>query len=348
MLGMNTSENMNELPDSAIDRQNILDNISVVEKVRQALHFTGVLFGGEYRYAKKMVADFYEIDVPIVNRYLAKYGDELECNGYILFEGESLKMSKSQFGGLMDEAAETTVLGLFDFRAVLNLGMLLTESEKARWVRSLVLDIVLDTINSRTGGGTKYINRRDVNDLRVAMTEEKRREKITSAIGACVSGHRTMKYALVSDLIYREVFRGKAKEYREILRSCSKNGDENTLFAEVLSVVSSFEDGVAEAIRRQHANKGHRLLSIDEVRLLIEEIADSPMQKPCIADACSKMASCVLSSGKTCRGNTADFLRAGTPDEFGRFIGDRFAEFDAILEENQDVLKRLKQDGENE
>lgn len=339
---------MNELPDSAIDRQNILDNISAVEKVRQALHFTGVLFEGEYRYSKKMVADFYEVDVPAVNRYLAKYGDELKCNGYILCEGESLKRIKLQFGDLLDESAETTVLGLFGFRAVLNLGMLLTESEKARSVRSLVLDIVLDTINSRAGGGTKYLNRRNVNDLQAAVTEENHRKKITSAVCECVSGHQTMKYALVSDLIYRAVFREKAREYREILRSGSKDADKNTLFAEVLSVVSSFEDGVAGAIRRQFANKGHRLLPIDDVRLLIEEIADSPMQKPYIVEACSKMASLVLSFGNACRGNTADFLRTVTPDEFERFIGDQSIEFDAILEENKDVLKRLKQDGENE
>lgn len=40
-------------------------------------------------------------------------------------------------------------LGVFNFRAFLNLGMLLTESEKAKTLRSVVLDIVLDTINKR-------------------------------------------------------------------------------------------------------------------------------------------------------------------------------------------------------
>ena len=36
--------------------------------------------------------------------------------------------------------------------------MLLTESEKAKYVRSRILDIVISTINEKTGGGTKYIN----------------------------------------------------------------------------------------------------------------------------------------------------------------------------------------------
>ena len=34
--------------------------------------------------------------------------------------------------------------------------MLLVESEKAKLLRQLILDIVIDTINKRTGGGTKY------------------------------------------------------------------------------------------------------------------------------------------------------------------------------------------------
>jgi hypothetical protein len=39
--------------------------------------------------------------------------------------------------------------------------MLLTESERARMLRHTILDIVIDTINQRTGGSTKYINQRD-------------------------------------------------------------------------------------------------------------------------------------------------------------------------------------------
>jgi len=32
-----------------------------------------------------------------------------------------------------------------------------------------------------------------------------------------------------------------------------------------------------------------------------------------------------------------------TPEEFERFIGDQSVDFDRILENNKDVLKRLKQ-----
>ena len=38
--------------------------------------------------------------------------------------------------------------------------MLLAESENAKHLRSKMLDIVIETINEKTGGETKYINRK--------------------------------------------------------------------------------------------------------------------------------------------------------------------------------------------
>jgi len=39
----------------------------------------------------------------------------------------------------IDVGTKTTILGLFTFRAVLNLAMLLTESEKAKAIRNRIL-----------------------------------------------------------------------------------------------------------------------------------------------------------------------------------------------------------------
>jgi len=38
--------------------------------------------------------------------------------------------------------------------------MAMVESQQASLLRSAILDIVIDTINKRMGGGTKYINQR--------------------------------------------------------------------------------------------------------------------------------------------------------------------------------------------
>jgi hypothetical protein len=56
------------------------------------------------------------------------------------------------------EGSKVPQLGVFNFRAFLNPGMLLTESEKAKALRSVVFDIVIDTLNQKGGGSTRYIN----------------------------------------------------------------------------------------------------------------------------------------------------------------------------------------------
>ncbi len=82
----------------------------------------------------------------------------MEHNGYFLWKANSLKEFKLCFAPEKDFGSKTTQLGLFDFCSFLNIGMLLTKSEKAKYVRSRILDIVISTINEKTGGGTKYIN----------------------------------------------------------------------------------------------------------------------------------------------------------------------------------------------
>ena len=337
------SISMKDLTTSNIDRQNILNNRFAVEKVQSQIGVTGMLFNGEYLFTKQMVADFYEVDTSTIDRYLSSYSDELKHNGYVLCKGKSLKEFKLQFAHLINEASKTTQLGLFNFRAFLNIGMLLTESEKAKQVRSIMLDLVISTINEKTGGGTKYINRRDVNYIPAAITEENYRKNLTSAISQCVMGHVTYKYSLITDYIYKAIFKENAKEYREILKLDSKDNVRHTLYAEVLLVISSFENGVGAAIRERYKAKHGICLTLEEVEHIVNELAEHPMQKPYLNDARTKMASRDYSFRDAYHGNIANYLRAVTPEEFERFIGDQSIDFDHILAENKDVLKRLKQ-----
>ena len=60
--------------------------------------------------------------------------------------------------------------------------MLITESERALLLCQVILDIVIDTINQRTGGGTKYINQRDEDFLVSAFHEENYRKEFTDAL----------------------------------------------------------------------------------------------------------------------------------------------------------------------
>ena len=333
---------MKDLTVSDIERQNVLNNRFAIDEIQKHLEITGMLFEGEYRFTKKMVAEYYGVEERTIERYLTKYSDELSANGYVLCKGKSLKNLKLQFAPVINVGSKTTQIGLFNFRAFLNLGMLLTESEKAKSLRSMILDFVIATIHEKTGGGTKFINRRDINYIPVAITEENYRKNLTSAISQYVEGHQTYKYAQVSDLIYQAVFKENAKEYRKILRLDSKDNVRHTLYAEVLLVISSFENGVGAAIREKAQIK-NAPITLEEVEEIVVQLSESPMQQPYLADARSKMASRDLSFRDAYHENIAEYLRAVTPDEFERFIGDQSIDFDRILESNKDVLKRLKQ-----
>lgn len=334
---------MKDLTISNIERQNVLNNRFAVSKVQEHLDIEGMLFEGEYRFTKKMVADFYEVEERTIERYLEKHSDELAANGYVLCKGKHLKELKLQFAPVINVGSKTTQLGLFNFRSFLDMGMLLTESEKAKKVRSLILDFVITTINEKTGGGTKYINRRDVHYLPAAITEENYRKNLTSAINQYVDGHPTYKYPQITDFIYKAVFKENAKEYREVLKLDSKDNVRHTLYSEVLLVISSFENGVGAALSERFKENGGRLLTIDEVERIVNELAEHPMQKPYLNDARTKMASRDFSFRDAYHGDIADYLQAVTPEEFERFIGDQSIDFDRILADNKDVLKRLKQ-----
>ena len=334
---------MKDLTISNIERQNVLNNRFAVSKVQEHLDIEGMLFEGEYRFTKKMVADFYEVEERTIERYLEKHSDELAANGYVLCKGKHLKELKLQFAPVINVGSKTTQLGLFNFRSFLDMGMLLTESEKAKKVRSLILDFVITTINEKTGGGTKYINRRDVHYLPAAITEENYRKNLTSAINQYVDGHPTYKYPQITDFIYKAVFKENAKEYREVLKLDSKDNVRHTLYSEVLLVISSFENGVGAALSERFKENGGRLLTIDEVERIVNELAEHPMQKPYLNDARTKMASRDFSFRDAYHGNIADYLQAVTPEEFERFIGDQSIDFDRILADKKDVLKRLKQ-----
>lgn len=330
-----------DLTTSTIERQNILNNHFAIETIQEKLAIEGVLFEGEYRYTKKMVADFYSVEERTIERYLETHSDELKHNGYILCKGKLLKEFKLQFAPVINIGSKTTQLGLFNFRSFLNIGMLLTDSEQAKKMRSFILDIVITTINEKTGGGTKFINRRDINYLPAAIQEDNYRRVLTSSVKNYVSGHQTYKYAQVTDLIYRAVFRENAKEYREILKLDTKDNVRHTLYSEVLLVLSSFENGVGVAIKETYEKKGI-LLTMNDVEAIVNQLSEHPMQKPYLNDARSKMASRDFSFRDAFHNNIAEYLRAVTPEEFERFIGDQSVDFDTILEGNKDVLERLK------
>lgn len=331
-----------DLTISTVERQNVLNNKYALETIITNLDVPGMLFEGEYRFTKKMVADFYEVEERTIERYIEKNGDELSANGYVLCKGKQLKELKLQFAPVINVGSKTTQLGLFNFRSFLNIGMLLTESEKAKGIRSAILDIVIESINQRTGGGTKYINRRDTNYLPTALRELNYRKALTSAINRYVEGHPTMKYATITDYIYKAIFKENAKKYAEVLKLNAKDKIRNTMYAEVLLLVASFENGIGFEIKNEFDKKG-RSLSVEEVGNIITRLASHPFQAPLLEDARTKMASRDYCFRDALHQDLEEYIASVPPEDFERFIGEQSIDFDAILEQNKDVLLRLKQ-----
>jgi len=328
---------------SDIERQNVLNNQFAIDNIRKVLDVPAMLFDNQYCFTKQMVADFYGVEERTIDRYLESHGQELKRNGYFLCKGKLLKDFKLQFGRDIYVVTKTTVLGLFNFRAFLNIGMLLSDSEKAKQVRSIILDIVIASINERTGGGTKYINRRDADYLPSAIAENNYRKTLTSAINECVDGHQTMKYTYITDYIYKAVFKENAKEYKEILKLKANENPRDTMYAEVLLMIASFESGVGHEIREKYKESGNRLLSMQEVYSIIDKFAQHPFQQPHLTNTRIKMASRDLGFRDAIHDKISEYIRVLEPEEFDRFIGNESIDFDTILEENKDVLKRLKQ-----
>ncbi len=336
-----------DLTNSSIHRQNILNNPYALQEIEKATHITGIPFEGKTVVTKEQVADFFEITLRTVENYLSQYEEELVRNGYEVIKGKRLKSFKSvlqemdvpeiYFGNI----AKSPQLGIFDFRAFLNLAMLMVESERARLLRQAILDIVIDTINQRTGGGTKYINQRDEDFLHSWFTEENYRKQFTDALRDCVD-MGNFKYPLYTDKIYVSIFREKANEYRKVLRLHEKDKVRNTFYAEVLDLVASYECGIGATLREAKEAKGRKLNSW-EVDAIFKNFEKLPHWKPLIEKARNKMASRDLAFRDALHRQLQEYVTPLKRDEFERFLGEKSKELAERLEDAQDVMKRLKE-----
>jgi hypothetical protein len=209
--------NMNDLTLSAIDRQNVLNNLNAVENIQKYLGISGMLFNGEYVFTRQKVADFYLIDISTIDRYLVQHEQELKHNGYINLKGKELRDFKNQFGWMLQEGTKAPQLGVFNFRAFINLGMLLAENEKAKALRKAILDIVIDTLNQKIGGSTKYINQRDEDFFYAILKEPYYRKEFTSALNQYLE-MGIYKYAFIRTLFTKQYLK---KMHRTINKYCN-------------------------------------------------------------------------------------------------------------------------------
>lgn len=334
-----------ELGNSPIQRQNILNNPYAVQEIQKNIGITGIPFEGRIVITKEMVADFYEVDIRTIERYIESCSKELSLNGYDVIRGKrlaELKLSiKRHSGSDINVGTKITVLGIFDFRAFLNIGMLLQESEKARLLRQMILDIVIDTINIRTGGNTRYINRRDEDFLYALFQEENYRKEFTDALKLYVA-MGNFKYAVYTDKIYTSIFKENAAEYRKILKLQEKDKVRDTFYSEVVDIIASYECGFAARLKSLFEEKG-RQLSTSEVDECFRTFEADALWRPLIAKARNKMASRDLVFRDAYHERLKEYISAVDHSDFEKFLGEQSKEFDERLEDAREAMRRLKE-----
>ena len=225
---------MKDLVNSNVARQNVLNNKYALEEMQKAIGLRGVIFEGELKFTKQQLTSFFEVTDRTIYNCLSNNEQELRKNGYDVLEGKRLKEFELAISEDIDSEVNFTIkthkLAIFNFRAFINLAMLLTKSDRARKIRSLVLDIVIDTINKRTGGNTKYINQRDEDFVCNILNNKDYHNELVYALRDYVD-LGNVKYILYNDKIYRSVFKEDADEYRRILKLSKEDDERNTMYS---------------------------------------------------------------------------------------------------------------------
>ena len=114
------------LRDSVLERTDVLDRVKALSLLPDGMHVTTA-----------MVAAYFQVGITAIRSLVLDHRAELEASGYRVLTGSEL----SSFKELSGIQSHTGSLALFPRRAVLNVGMLLRDSEVARQVRVYLLDM---------------------------------------------------------------------------------------------------------------------------------------------------------------------------------------------------------------
>ena len=328
-----------DLTTSQLDRQNILNNELAIEEVQEKSGVEGIEWDGKLYVTREMTAEFFQVDIRTISRYIEQNNEELTRNGYVVLKGKKLKefiAAVHSSGKDIYVPTKTTVLGVFDFRAFLNLAMLISESDRARALRQMMLDVVIDLINRKTGGGTKYINQRDKDFVFAQIQEDNYRRQFTDALKKYVVDNR-YKYAHFTDLIYVSIFREKAAEYKKILDLKANDKVRDTFYSEILDIIAAYESGLAEAIEKEYERLGH-ILSFEEVEALFKTFEEMALWKPLIQRGRVKMAIRDMALRDAFHYQLAEYIKPLDQEEYQKFLGATGDELERLMDENKKVL----------
>jgi hypothetical protein len=149
------------------------------------------------------------------------------------------------------------------------------------------------------------------------------------------------KYPYFTDKIYKSIFREKSDEYRKILRLKPEENVRKTLYSEILLLISSFEYGFSDILRKGKEKKGRKLSKVEADRCF-HTFENQAHWKPLLEDARAKMASRDLCFRDALHLRLEKYLAPLPEKDFEKFLGSSSMDVEKQLEQFQQVFKRLK------
>jgi hypothetical protein len=231
-------------------------------------------------------------------------------------------------------------LAIFNFRAFLNIGMLLTESEKAKSIRSSILDIVIDNLSQKLGGSTKFINQRDEDYLVAMLREPQYRKEYVSALSRYLDMGKA-KYSIYTDAVYQAIFNENAAEYKQVLKLEDTENPRETMYSEILKLIASFEIGIADEMKNKYQELGRQLTPI-ELNQLIKKFSEQRFWIPQLEDARIKMATRDYGFRDVVHQRLEQYIQSISPNDYQKFLGEQSKTLQERIDENIEIFKRLK------
>lgn len=133
-----------EILENQSTREGFINQVGVLEKVKDLL-----LLGDSEFATTQQVADYYEVGLEAIKSIIKRHKEELEGSGYCYNKkSEIVLMVQCEPIEIPNRGT-----GIFTKRAILNVGMLLTQGEVAKEVRSRLLDIEYESNNAIQNNG---------------------------------------------------------------------------------------------------------------------------------------------------------------------------------------------------
>src|SRR5690606_18837295 len=137
--------------------------------------------------------------------------------------------------------------------------------------------------------------------------------------------------------IYNAIFNENAREYKAILKLEAKDNARDTMYAEVLKLIASFEIGMADEMQEKAEELGRKLIP-SELNLLIDRFANKRQWIPQIEDARAKMASRDYGLRNIIHQRLQNYIGALTKEDYNRFLGERSKDLIDRVLENPDLI----------